>query len=63
MTIGFNNQNESKDHWNRLVQYIKRYVLHRLLHLIVICSLFNDAFSVSQTIYRRFLLNPDSSAI
>jgi hypothetical protein len=28
-----------------------------------VCSLFNDAFSVSQTIQRRFLLNPDSSAI
>jgi hypothetical protein len=26
-------------------------------------SLFNDAFSASQTIQRRFLINPDSSAI
>jgi hypothetical protein len=26
-------------------------------------SLFNDAFSASQTIQRRFLIHPDSSAI
>jgi hypothetical protein len=31
--------------------------------MVVVCTLFNDAFSVSQTIQRRFLLNPDSSAI
>jgi hypothetical protein len=30
---------------------------------LFVCSLFNDAFSVSQTIQRRFLFNPDSSAI
>jgi hypothetical protein len=31
--------------------------------VVVVCSLFNDAFSVSQTMLRRFLLNPDSSVI
>jgi hypothetical protein len=59
------------DECNACVQWtVERVIILWLdqLHIkfsvcLFVCSLFNDAFSVSQTIYRRFILNPDSSAI